>query len=447
MLVFILGFSIGIFQELFFSVGVWWGYCLLLATIGTFMLLRQRRPLPLIVLLLLGMSLGVIRASFERQVQILDPSLLTTSVSLEGRIVSRPEERADSTRFILEVAPDVARVLVYAPAHTDLSYGMRVLVTGKLEEPEAFLNERGREVPYPAMLARQGIGYQIFFAELTVLSEAPWSIRGVLYSFADYVRKSIRLSVREPEASLGIGMLLGGGSSLPRELQDELRRAGIIHIVVLSGYNVALVAEFVALAFRSFGVRARFVVTLLGISGLVLMSGAEAAAVRAGLMASALALSRVAGRSYDAFRILVLAAGLMLVWNPKILLFDPGFQLSVAATAGIILFTAPLERYLALFIRSQKVREAFALTIAAQVSVFPLLLWMSGEVNVVSLPANLLVLPFVPLGMFATALTALVASVYPLFALPLSFITTAILWYIVFVGSMLGSLSFATIGI
>jgi competence protein ComEC len=144
--------------------------------------------------------------------------------------------------------------------------------------------------------------------------------------------------------------------------------------------------------------------------------------------------ARMTGRTYAASRALLAAIVLMLLWNPWYLIFDPGFGLSVTATAGIIWLTPLFERRL-LFLRYSFWQNATATTLAAQTGVLPLLLYNTGNLSLVALPANLLVVAVMPLAMAATALAGvsgvLLGQAAPalatFFALPAQALTSYVL--------------------
>src|SRR5690606_11317679 len=112
-------------------------------------------------------------------------------------------------------------------------------------------------------------------------------------------------------------------------------------------------------------------------------------------------------------RLLVVTAVVMLIHNPLILRYDPSFQLSFLATIGLIYVSPLFERLLTNRIPSRTIREIVVGTLATYVFVLPLLLYMTGEMSVVSLPANLLVLPVVPVLMATGFLVFIMAMVLP----------------------------------
>ena len=184
------------------------------------------------------------------------------------------------------------------------------------------------------------------------------------------------------------------------------------------------------------------------------IAGASATAMRAALMAFIALYARATGRSYAAGRALLFAVFLMLLWNPLYLAFDPGFGLSVAATAGII-WLAPRIEILFSFLKNAFWKNVLATTIAAQVAVLPLLLYDTGNLSLVAIPANLVVMPMVPLAMGLSALagfagiifgsTALTAggSLAPVIGIVLAFPAYLANAFIIFIAQSASSLPFA----
>jgi competence protein ComEC len=257
---------------------------------------------------------------------------------------------------------------------------------------------------------------------------------------------ALAVALPEPHASLASGLILGGKQGLGAELLDAFIRSGLVHIVVLSGYNVMIVAEFVMRLFGGLAKRTAAAAAALAILAFVLAAGAGAASLRAGLMAGIALYGRATGRTYDAFRALAAAGLLMLLWNPLLLAYDPGFQLSFVATLGLIFGAPVLERKLA-WVKMRFMREIAAATIAAQVSVLPLLLYQNGLFSLISLPANLLVLPFVPFTMLASFFALLGGVIVPALAPILALPAYALLSFIITIVEHLSALPLAAVSV
>lgn len=393
--------------------------CVLLA--GACAVLALRTPQHLIVLMgavaLLGGALAVGRL-------MLMPSALPPSLEVQvgetiertARVVADPDVRETSQRLTVEVEGG-ARLLVVTDRYPSFSYGEVVIVSGVLMRPEPFETGTDRVFRYDQFLAKDSIFGILRYARVEK-HHPPQGIDAALaalYSVKHVSSEALGRALPEPHASLASGLILGGKQGLGEELLNDFIIAGLVHIVVLSGYNIMLVADFVMRIARVCAARAASITGALAIALFVLAAGAGPASIRAGLMALIAVYARSTGRTYDAFRALVLVGVLMLLANPLTLLYDPGFQLSFLATLGLI-FGAPRIEQMLVQIRPAFLRELAASTIAAQVAVLPLLLYQNGLLSLVALPVNLLVLPLVPLAMLCSFVALLAGAFIPIAA-------------------------------
>ncbi len=367
-------------------------------------------------------------------------------MSLEGEIRREPEDRVNYTR--LHVKTEHGLLLVMTPIGGDWRYGDKVLVTGLLQKPEEFETDLGRVFNYPGYLLAQGVSYQISFAEVERKEGSESYAFAGLYDFKHHFMMSLERLIPEPQSGLGEGLLLGVKKALGEDLEQTFRHTGIIHIVVLSGYNVMIVVTFILFVLGSmFG---RKLSTILGIIGIVLFAllvGLGTTVIRASLMASLLLVMGVTGRVYLALRGLFLAGALMVIWNPYSLAFDIGFQLSFLATLGLILLSPHLSKQLTLIPNFIGIREFLVATLATQLFVLPLLLYQMGELSVVAVIVNVLVLPMVPVAMMLTFLTGLIGFVSTTLALPFAYASHLSLSYIIGVAEWFGTLPFAAFSV
>jgi len=207
-----------------------------------------------------------------------------------------------------------------------------------------------------------------------------------------------------------------------------------------------IVVTFILYVLRwMFGRRLSVTIGLVGIVIFALLVGLSATVVRACLMASLLLIIGLTGRVYLILRGLLLAGFMMLLWNPYSLAFDVGFQLSFIATLGLILVAPDLEARLRVMPSPFGVREFLVATLATQLFVLPLLLYQIGELSVVAVIVNILVLPMVPVAMLLTFFTGMVAFVSMSLATPLAFVTHLSLTYIIVIAEWFGSLPFCVI--
>lgn len=412
---------------------------------------EQRQVLSVLLWGALGLaalSVGAFRFGWAETVvteTLLAPSVGET-VTITGLVVREPDVRAGAT--LLTVQTTDTRVLVRTDRYSDVLYGDTVAVTGKLEQPEAFVTDLGREFDYEGYLHARGVTHTMSFVTPTVIAVGEAGVLARLYQLKAYFLSRLALVLPEPEVGLGAGLLLGVQSALGADIEEAFRTAGIIHIVVLSGYNIMLVVAFVMYVFAYFlPFRARLICGIGAVIVFALLVGYSPSVLRASLMAILFLLSSLLARPYLILRMLVLAGILMVMWNPYILRYDIGFQLSFMATLGLILVAPRLELLFSAVATKFSMRTFLVATIATQIAVAPLLLYHIGEWSLVAIPVNLLVLPMVPVAMLLTFLTGLVALVSAPLATPLAFCAQLSLMLIIGIAQVASAIPFAAVSI
>jgi len=409
----------------------------------------------LVSLAVLAFGLGVLRfdlADLEHGERLLDRRL-GEEIVVEGIVFDEPDVRESTTRLVVKLdtlsgEAISTKALVIADRYPAFSYGDRIVVTGTLEKPKNFESDRGKEFDYVSYLGKDDIFYTIPFPTIEFIRRGEGNpVKSILFSLKREFLDTISKLIPDPQASLLGGLVVGAKQSLGATLQDKFRKTGIIHIVVLSGYNVTIVAEAIMRFFsflpKAFGMS-------LGAFSIVLfavMTGASATIVRASVMALLVILARATGRTYAITRSLFLAGFFMVLHNPKIVIFDPSFQLSFLATIGLIYLAPQIERYFKLVPTKWQLREFATATIATQLFVLPLILYMMGELSLVALPVNMLILMFVPLTMLFGFLTGIVGFISSTLATPFAWITHGFLTYELFVVDVFARFPFASVHI
>lgn len=379
------------------------------------------------------------------------------NIELVGIVGTEPDHRARSTLLTIDIetvgGEDMeGRILVFDTRYSPVLYGDRVRIEGELQRPEAFETDLGRTFDYPGYLRARGVTHTMSFARVTVESSGHgWGFVAALLSFKSHLSASIERALLAPESGLALGLLLGERQSFGEENEEAFRTAGLIHIVVLSGYNIALMitAAMTLLAFASMRVRA--IVGLLVIVSFVLMAGPSATVVRAAIMASLIVIAKANGNTYVIMRALMVAGIAMLVWNPYLLVHDPGFQLSFLATLGLILLAPILEgwfeKYVAYVSFMTPVKEYLIATVATQIMVAPILMYSIGAFSFVSVASNIAVLPAVPLAMLLSAITGVVGMASTSLALLVGYPTDLVLHYMVTAAERFADVPYASIAV
>ena len=343
------------------------------------------------------------------------PALVTGSAEWDGTVtdVSAPKGPDQRAFITLEPPGRPEGWLVYAwlPRHPALVTGDRVHVRGVVEGPPAsapgfadFLESRGAVGTLKAhALELRGHGSGLG----PTVEQLRWAVDGALGR-----------AVPEPEAGLASGILIGLRERVSQAVADDFTVTGLTHVVAISGWNIALVAGIATALLRATGLRRRWrsAIVLAAIVAYTVFAGADASVVRAAVMGGVVLIAREGGRPSGAAAALGLACWGLLLADPG-MIEDIGLQLSMAATAGLLALGGPAERAVRRACRDRGPRwlsESLGVSLAAQLSTLPLVLFHFGRLSLISPLANLLVAPVVPLAMLGAVIGVVVA---PLLAL------------------------------
>ena len=398
---------------------------------------------------ILLLCVGVVMADYsinKQQFHSLDGQVGEDLV-LEGIVVSESDVRDFNTRLTIELLGYDTRVLVKVPFYPEYNYGDQVLFIGRLERPEGFVGDSGRFFDYQNFLLKDNIRYVSNYPELELVATRQANpVKQWLFDIKHWFIGQLQTLLPEPQVSLLGGLLLGAKSAMGQELLEDFRDTGVIHIVVLSGFNITIVVWFFMTMLSFLGTRTSAVLGSIGILLFALMTGAGSTVVRASLMAFLVIVAKVTGNYAMVLRMLFLAGFLMLLYNPMLLLYDPSFQLSFVATLGLILITPSLERYLFCLPnwRFAELRSLVSATISTQIMVMPLLLWMMGTFPTYAPITNFLILATVPWVMLTGFLAGLVGWFSSLLAFPLVAMTYVLLSYELWVVDVFAHLPLAS---
>ncbi|MEO5635151.1 MAG: ComEC/Rec2 family competence protein [Candidatus Paceibacterota bacterium] len=433
------GFASGVLLRSLLVLNIF--YVLLLLLIFTALLLffifisRNNIGIIFSVFILL-FCLGVLRfnsvnksypASFE--------NTLGESFSLGGEIVDEPDIRENNQKLTIETKKEVnkTKILVTLGLGQEFKYGDEISFSGKLKKPENFITDQGKEFDYINYLRKDGIFYVMNYPKIEVISSGNGNkLKSFLFATKDKFLKKINFAIASPENLLMSGLILGEKSQFDQALRQTFVDTGTIHIVALSGYNVTIVAEWIMKFFnlitfvpKNVGIGAGILAIIL----FVIMSGGSSTAIRAGIMATLALIARATGRNYAVGRALVLAGVAMILFNPFILVYDVSFQLSFLATIAVIFLSPRIEKHFSWVTKRFGLRDIISVTCAAYIFVLPFILYKMGNLSIVALPANILILPFIPLTMLLGFATGLVGFISNFISVPIGYVAYAFLHY------------------
>ncbi len=406
-------------------------------------------PKKIIGIGLIALTLGILRMELSKYGKHPLDVMVGTPTEIRGIICEEPSRKELVQKFCFKPIENKDRVLVTVPRYPEYEYGDYVSLRGTLQYPKNFLAyEHGPEFDYVSYLAKDDVRYLMVRPQIEVIYHDRGSILlSFLFSIKSSFTKTMQHLLVEPDSSLLGGLLLGEKQSLPSDITDAFKKSGLVHILVLSGSNVTVVAESFM---KLFSFLPRHLGQSFGAVSIVLfalMTGASATTVRATCMALIAILVRTSRRPYTVDRALVLAACLMVLHNPRLLVFDVSFQLSVLATLALLYVGPIVSRYLAFIPEMAGLREICSTTLASLIFVTPFTLYTMGQLSLIALIANILVLPCVSYAMLGGFIAVMVGFIHQTLALPIAWLTSLILSYMIQAVLFFGTLSFASVNI
>jgi len=306
------------------------------------------------------------------------------------------------------------RTLIIAKSSQQYTFGDELSVSGALSLPDNFTPD----FDYVSYLKNKDIRTTMLFPKITADAVTlPWiertklTLYKKLFVVKNAFEDSISASLAEPYASYINGVLLGSRQNIPQYIKDNFNKTGTTHILAISGYNITIIAQAL-LAGLVFFVRRRqaFWISVGCVILFTILTGAGASVVRAAVMGILLMAANGYGRMYDPKNSILLAAAVMVWLNPISLRSDVGFQLSFLAVLGLMYLYPVFDRAVRKKFKNkvaEELKETLLMTASAQLMVLPLLIYYFKQLSLVSLPANLLVLPLMPFTMLFGFLTGL----------------------------------------
>jgi competence protein ComEC len=262
--------------------------------------------------------------------------------------------------------------------------------------------------------------------------------------FRDWFADTIRLAIPQPEASLGIGYLVGQKRALPADLIMALQIAGLTHVVVASGYNLTILVRLARRLFEKISKYLSMLSASIMIGGFVAVTGFSPSMSRAGLVAGLSLAAWYYGRRFHPILLLSLVMAITVAINPSYAWGDLGWQLSFAAFGGVMILAPLLQRFFFGEAKPGIIRQIFGETLSAVIVTAPILIGAFGQFSNVALIANMLVLPLVPLAMLLTFIAGIGALVFPAWAMIIGLPATWLLGYMIGVARYMSALPWAS---
>ncbi|HSX45013.1 MAG TPA: ComEC/Rec2 family competence protein [Candidatus Saccharimonadales bacterium] len=408
-----------------FSVSYTW-----LAFLLTVLFLTKRNAITLICLVILGLVLGNQRGGVIKQQLVPVSDLFDHQVILTG---VAENDGVYSTKN--QVSFDVSNISISDPIEID--------VPGKFKVEGFGVNAvyRGDEVQVEGKLrstigSRQG---RIGFGTIEVIGQGSSPIETVRRKF----RSGMQSALPEPQASFAMGLLIGEKSTLPKTTSNSLSAVGLTHIIAVSGYNLTIIVLAVRRLLRKRSKYQSTIIAMALIGLFVLLTGFSASIIRAAIVSLLSIVAWYYGRKIRPLLLITFTAAITALWNPLYIWSDAGWYLSFLAFYGVLVL-APLihRRFFA-----DKPRGVVGLLIieslCAQIMTAPYIIYTFKQLSIVALPANVLVVPLVPLAMFLSLIAGLAGALFASLASWLAWPAKILLTYMLDLAALLARIPHA----
>jgi len=330
-------------------------------------------------------------------------------ITLTGLIDKDPEIREKSTKF--EFLTTEGRILVTTKKYPQYQYGDKVKIKGKLESPTTFQEDRLTQTNYIKSGGGEGFNYKnyllkdkmlavIYFPEIELIGKDFGNpLIKITLALKNKLKESLNSLISPPQSGLLEALLFGDEEKISNSWKEKFNLTGTRHITAVSGMNITIISALILnfLLFLGLWRNQAFYFSIILISLYILMIGAPASAVRAGIMSILFLTAQHFGRISNASRAVVLAASLMLFLNPLLLKLDIGFQLSFLAILGLIYLQPILIELFKKIPNFLQLRYILAATLSAQFFTLPILIYNFGQIPLFSALSNILIIPLLPI--------------------------------------------------
>lgn len=346
----------------------------------------------------------------------------SNQVSFVARVVSI-NQKISYQQLILETIamdnrPVIGKVIATIPLYPEYKFGDHLEINCKLSKPASY-----NDFDYGRYLSGLGIYSVCSFPQVSAINESENNLIFKIFSFIYFIKNKLNQSlayfIPEPEASLLQAMIFGVTGGLPKDVSNILSNVGLSHAVAISGMHMVIITIVIMQLSIALGLirQKSFWVASIAVIFYIGMIGFLPSAVRGAIMALLFLYAQKIGRLSYSINALLLSAFIMLLFNPKLLLYDVGFQLSFMAVLGLIYLLPILKDKFKSWSDLGQVKNIILVTLSAQIMTQPLIIFYFHKISLISLLANVLVLPITPFLM----IWVFINSVVGLFSQPLGY--------------------------
>ncbi|HVV66921.1 MAG TPA: ComEC/Rec2 family competence protein [Candidatus Saccharimonadales bacterium] len=363
-------------------------------------IVRRRTFIWLIFVVLLGLGVGIWRgAAFARGLEIYYPLYgqkitLSMRASEDGVYGKNSQMSFDADHVFYDGVQLPGKITVSGFGVSSVYQGDEIQATAKL---------------YPGFGAYQA---RMSYAQLALVRHHPSLIASIRRNFA----AGMQSALPEPLASFAMGLLIGQRATLPADVKQDLLMVGLTHIIAVSGYNLTIMLQAGKGIFGKASKRLATLLQFLLMGAFVLLAGSSASIVRAAIVSTLSIIAGYYGRSFKPFNLIALAAAISVWVNPVYIWSDASWYLSFLAFLGVMVLAPALSERLKPGYKPPLIVAIALESVCAEIMTLPYVLHTFGQMSFIGLPANVLVVTFVPLAMLLGTL----AGIAGMFAPPLA---------------------------
>ncbi len=339
------------------------------------------------------------------------------------------------------------RILVYVNnINMKIGYRTKISFTGVVEKPKPATNPGGFD--YRRYLASVGISGRVYLHGASDIQVSGKKGGGYLYKTGYAIKNKvidiISSSLDENQAGLLEGMLIGYKDGLDENAFKAFSKAGLTHIMVASGMNIAFIIMpftfiFKKLRFSNFKAN---IITIFILILFVFVTGFSASVVRAVIMGIIILAGRIIMREPEIYTSISASALIILIINPYTL-FDIGFQLSFGATLSLVLFYPRIKSFTEGKYIPNVVSDTLAATVAAQLGVIPVTLYYFNNFSTFSIISNILVVPLVEFVTIIGFIMVFAGLLNIYLAIIIGYINNTFLSFILFITEVTAKIPFS----
>ncbi|MFH1188152.1 MAG: ComEC/Rec2 family competence protein [bacterium] len=451
-------FIIGILAGFFINFSPFYLYIIFLILLIFLAIFYNKNFIKIFLLILCFLTFGIWRYNFG--LPKIDESHISfyneSKVEFIGIINEEPDERIDNIKLTIaskELNSKIvsSNVLITTNLFPKFSYGDELKISCKLQTPESF-----DDFAYDKYLSRYDIYSVCYYPQIELLNKNKGNkFFAGIYKFKDKLKLVIGQSLAEPQSSLLSAIILGSKRGIPKDLADNFSKAGISHIIAISGIHIAILAAILLYLGIIFGLNRNqaFYFSASFLFFYIALIGFPASAVRAAIIGFLALFAMRLGRLSKAINAILFACSLMLLINP-LLVYDIGFQLSFLAAFGLIYVLPILEKPLEKLTKNWELSgllkpflSLILITLSVQIATLPAVLYHFGRLSIAAPIVNILTMPLLPFIMILGLILLICGLVWVSLGQIVGWIVWIFLNYIICVTNFFARFNFSSVDV